>query len=180
MQIIRLTGAILVIFATSYAGFECSGRIQKRINQLYGLKSIFTELYSDVEYGACTLSESFGKMAEHQEKLYEVFLKDLSQSMKFDSENGRYQEQSFSCLFSEAVDQKLSQSALSKEDKQGLIQFGKQLGSNQKQGQLRLIQIYLQKLDLKIQELEKTKSEKQKIIRILGISGGMLLVILLL
>lgn len=177
---IRLAGAILVIFATSYAGFECGGRIQKRINQLYGLKSIFTELYSDVEYGACTLSESFRKIAEHQEKLYEVFLKELSRSMKCDSEDRRYQEQSFAHLFSEAVDQKLSQSALSKEDKQGLLQFGKQLGCNQKQGQLRLIQMYLQKLELKIQELEKTKTEKQKIIRVLGISVGMLLVILLL
>ena len=74
----------------------------------------------------------------------------------------------------------LSESALTDSDRNSLIQLGKQLGNNQRNGQLRILQLYLQELEQEMKELEKTKQEKQKIGRILGVSSGVLIVILLL
>lgn len=177
---IRWIGAIFVVFATSYAGYEYSQNLQKRIQQLNGLKKIFTDLYSDVEYGACTLLESFSRIGERQENLYRDFLQRVCSGMKKDEDPKEKNGIPFHLIFSEAIMTQLSESALTDSDRNSLIQLGKQLGNNQRNGQLRILQLYLQELEQEMKELEKTKQEKQKIGRILGVSSGVLIVILLL
>lgn len=171
---IRWIGALCVVFATSYAGIEYSKNLQRRIHQLTELKKIFTDLYSDVEYGACTLAESFERIAGKQDILFQDFLNRICCGMK--DGNGM----PFHLIFSEAIDHALSESALRDSDKVHLIQLGRQLGSTQRNGQLRILQLYFQELEQLIKELEEAKLEKQKLSRILGVSSGVLIVILLL
>ncbi len=167
-----------MVAATSYAGFAYSQNLQQRIWQLNNLKKIFTAVYSDVEYGACTLVESFERISNKQEVLFQDFLKRICCGMKKDSTSNLCMP--FYIIFSEAIDSQLKESALHDSDKEDLIQLGKQLGNEQRKGQMRIIQMYLQDLDVKVAELEKSRQEKQKLSRILGISSGVLIVILLL
>lgn len=170
----RWIGALCVVFATSYVGIEYSKNIQRRIRQLSELKKIFLDLYSDVEYGSCTLLESFQRIAKKQEPLYQNLLTDICAGME--KGNGM----PFGIIFSDSIERILAESALRDSDKKGLMQLGRQLGNTQRNGQLRILQIYLQELESLIEELEKTKQEKQKLSRILGVSSGVLIVILLL
>lgn len=176
----RLLGAILVILSTSYIGYEYSKNIQKRIQQLESLRRIVTDLFSDVEYGACTLFESFSRIGAKQDILFQGFLEKVCSGMQ--NTNG-YTDGSgmpFSVIFAEAITSELCNSALTKEDKNSLEQLGKQLGNNQKKGQLRILHLYLQELEGKLVELEKTKKEKQKMGQMFGVTSGILIVILLL
>ena len=86
----------------------------------------------------------------------------------------------FGSIFADAVEEKLKDSDLKKEDKEELMDMGKQLGNQPRQGQLRILQLYLHDLERKIQELECDRQGRQKIGKILGIASGVLIVILLL
>lgn len=177
---IRWVGAGLVVLATSLAGYEYGRNLQKRISQLKELKKIVTDLYSDIEYGACSLSESFARISEQQSELYRAFLLKICAGMKKEEPMESRYGMPFSMIFTQAVTEMLSGSALTESDKKGLLRFGSQLGNNQKKGQLRILQLYLQELDYQIEELQKTRVEKQKTGQMLGISVGVLVVILLL
>lgn len=174
----RLIGAIFVIAATSWAGVEYGRNLQYRIRLLSGIKKIFTEVYSDVEYGACTLKESFERIAVKQETVLERFLIKICAGMG-GNEAGQG-NMPLHLILSEAVNSELSESSLLPADKEQLIRLGEQLGNNQRKGQLRILELYLHDLDGKIAELQKEQKDKQKISRILGISSGVLIVILLL
>ena len=171
---IRLIGAVLVILGTSCAGFRYSFSIAGRISQMKGLQNIFTDIYSDVEYGACTLAESFARIARRQDMMLQEFLIYLCECME--KGNGM----AFGSIFADAVEEKLKDSDLKKEDKEELMDMGKQLGNQPRQGQLRILQLYLHNLERKIQELERDRQDRQKIGKILGIASGVLIVILLL
>jgi stage III sporulation protein AB len=171
---IRLIGAGLVILATSYTGFRYSGSVAGRIHQMREIQGIFTDLYSDVEYGACTLAESFSRIARRQNVMFQGFLICLCECM------GQVNGMDFAAIFEETVELKLKDSDLKKEDKDELIYMGKQLGNQPRQGQLRAVELYLHDLERKIQELERDKQDRQKLSRVLGIAGGVLIVILLL
>ena len=163
-----------MIAATTYTGMEYSKNLHKRIWQLNDLKKIMLNLYGDVEYGGCTLAESFERIAKKQEPPFQTFLNTLCIKMK--KEKGM----PFEMIFEGAVNETLQTSALRIKDKENLTRLGRQLGNTQRNSQLRTIQIYLEELEQLIQELEKEKQEKQKLGRILGISSGVLIVILLL
>lgn len=171
---LKLAGAILVIFSTSFYGLSYSSNIQKRIDELKTLKRIFTELYGDVEYGACSLQESFFRIGNSQDTFYKKFLHRICQNMK----NGPLH--SFSEIFEKVAEEELKISALKKEDLESLMSFAAQLGNHQRESQLRVIKIFLHDLEQKISQLEKDRISKQKLSRVLGVSSGILIVILLL
>lgn len=176
----RWVGALLIIFATSYAGYEYSKNLQNRIKQLGIMRHIMTDLYSDVEYGACSLLESFTRIGARQEILFQSFLKRVCEGMKNGNGSEGTSGMPFSLIFAEAIDAELKNSALTKEDKYSLEQLGKQLGNNQRNGQLRILQLYIEEVEWEIKELEKTKTDKQKLGQMFGVATGVLIVILLL
>lgn len=171
---IRWVGALCVIVSTTLAGIEHGRKLQRRITQLNTLKHIVIQLYGDVEYGGCTLAESFQRIAAKQEATFQLFLLNLCEKLEKEK-NSSLRE-----IFTDAVEAFLKNSALDDRDKAGLIRFGSQFGSVSKNNQLRIIQLYIQELEQVIEELEQAKTEKQKLSKVLGISSGVLIVILLL
>lgn len=171
---LKILGSVMVIVSTSYYGLSYSHNVQKRIIELNILKKIFAELYSDVEYGACSLQESFFRIGEKQNELYKCFLHQICLEIKTGSLG------SLQNMFETAIQKTLTKSALKKADLEQLKTFASQLGHHQRDSQLRVIRLYLHDLDTKISELEKEKTSKQKISRVLGFASGIFIVILLL
>lgn len=167
-------GAVFVIGATTYTGIWYGEQLQEHIRQLTKIRKILLDLYCDVEYGGCTLSESLERIAKKQDILLREWLGDLCEKMRLDK------GLPFEEIFERSVYDKLTNSALSAQDIKRMAEFGKSLGSTQRVNQLRAIQIYQKELEQRIEELESDCREKRKISRILGISSGVLIVILLL
>ena len=163
-----------MIFSTSYYGLCYSQSIQKRIQELEILKKIFAELYGDVEYGACSLQESFFRIGDKQNHIYKRFLHEICKKM------GHGCGTTVSDMFEMVIKDSLEKSSLNRNDLELLKAFASELGNHQKDSQLRMIKIYLHDLDQKISELERERISKQKLGRVLGISSGILIVILLL
>ena len=170
----KVLGAIFVLAASGLLGFQKGKEYKERISSLKILESIFTELLSDIEFGNINLSESFGRIAHTVPHPYSRFLKNLCGELKW--KRGR----TFTEIFREEVKQCLGGTFLAAEDLENLLKAGESMDGVQRDTQIHVIGDYLRELHKQRIELEETASGKQKVSQMLGVSGGVFLLILLL
>lgn len=170
----KVFGAVLVLAASGMLGFMKGREYKERICSLKVLEHIFEELLSDIRFGKINMSESFGRIANTVPFPYSRFLKNLCGELKW--KRGR----SFTEIFNEEVKLCLNNTSLEKEDLDKLLELGKAMDGVERETQIHVTEQYLRELNKQRNGLEETALEKQKVSQMLGVSGGVFLLILLL
>ena len=164
---LKITGIVLIMMSASLMGYLFSKDYIERINRLEQIqKMLISYSNNSVQEALENISEMIeGKVGEFVAKVQESFKKS---------------EMPLSVAWSLGVDNIFDKkSSLKSEDKNSLKDFGRGLGITDRQTQINNIEKYQSQIQLTIKELKAEKNEKCKLYRMLGITCGAFLGIVL-
>ena len=163
---------LILICACGTAGILKAQQYSQRVRELNEFKDMCLNLKTEISYMKDPLPVIFERIADSRENIASEMLKTCCQLMK-DNQDMQYSWYS-------AVDMAARTGAVTRDDKAVIYDLGTQLGRSNVQGQLDLLEMTEQKLDIKIREAEALKKTKGKMYAGLGFSIGTVIAILLL
>ena len=158
---LKITGIVLIMMSASLMGYLFSKDYIERINRLEQIQKMLILLKGEISYSNNSVQEALENISEMIEGKVGEFVTNVQESFK-KSEN--------------IFDKK---SSLKSEDKNSLKDFGRGLGITDRQTQINNIEKYQSQIQLTIKELKAEKNEKCKLYRMLGITCGAFLGIVL-
>lgn len=169
----KIIGVVCILLSASAIGFLAGIDLQKHLEDLLYLKQIMMMLKSEIRYGRATLEEAFLNIGKRIKEPYKTWLLILSEKLTERKENA------FEVVWTESIEQELTASKLKKEEKETLIDFGKQLGYSDKELQLGIIDLFVERLENEIQKNREGLAVKKRLCNCLGVMGGIFLAVIL-
>lgn len=174
MIIMKIIGAVLVITSSSAFGFYMSSSLKDRIEDMKELKKNILILRGDIRYGSTPLPEAIGAIAgRHEGNFAKFFTHIYEELIKLDGVR-------FFDIWKIAVEQKLKDTSLNKNDKEHLMKLGENLGYLDKDMQINIIDLYIEQLEAEILEASKVLKEKAHLYNTLGVMAGIFVTIIML
>jgi len=171
--LLKLAGGCLLIAGTSGYGLWLSGCYDRRLKLLEQLRQMVFLLKGQILYANATLQEAFDAVgARTKGSPAKLFLQVADRI-------GRQQGEAFLTIWQEAVREQMGDTELKEEDRQQLTALGEHLGFLDKEMQERNLLLYLEQLDLQIEELRAHRQERCRLYTSMGVMAGMFLAILL-
>lgn len=168
----KWVGAILIIMATSWAGVTAAKRYRERTRQVRQLKVALQTLEAEIVYGLTPLNEASKKIATMiTYPLSEFFLR-FAEKL---SEGNRIVPEAWS----DALNETIPMMSLGKSELEILKQFGSTLGQHDREHQQKQIRLTLLHLEKEEAEAKDEQVRYEKMMKSLGLLGGLLIVILL-
>lgn len=167
---LRLFGAVLIIGATSMAGFVWAERLSDRCELLKSWLRLLDILQTEIGYQTRMLPEIFLQMAQlsYDDYLGES-LRKCAGELKFGSGKG-VAEVWEQLVFSRAE-------FLTNGDLEILLGLGNYLGSTDRADQVNRIKVCMANLELNLKEAESKKKTKSNLYRYLGFACGAVVVL---
>lgn len=165
-------GALLIIITSTWAGFNLSKRYRERTIQLRQLKVALQALEAEIVYGFTPLSEACKKISCMISYPLSEFFKRFSEKLS----NGN---RSVSEAWNESLQETVPHLCLNGNDVEILTQFGATLGMHDREHQQKQIRIALHHLEREETDAKDAQIPYEKMMRNLGLLGGLLIVILL-
>lgn len=167
----KIAGAVLIVAAASLIGFLYSQELQKRIENLYEIQRILILLEGEMKYHQAPIAEVFQGMQEHVSTEFQKLF--LQVAERLECSFGKTIRE----IWLECCDLSLGEIDLWKEDRKEFRRLGEILGYLDTGTQAAGFELYGQKINLRIQQCSKELEGKQRLIRCLGIMGGIFVVI---
>jgi stage III sporulation protein AB len=168
----KIIGALLVMVAGTGAGWIYSLLLKKRVEILSSLIQCFQWLETEVGYATVPLAEAFGRISGRVEAetglLFSGFTAELN------SEQGLTADEAWQQSLAKCQDRL----ALQREDWALLEDFGRTLGSTDREHQLNAIRQTLEKLKLQAAAAVANREKNERLYRYLGMAGSALIVLL--
>ncbi|MGG1400614.1 stage III sporulation protein SpoIIIAB [Bacillus salipaludis] len=169
---IKIIGAIFIIIATTWTGFEASRNFSERPRQLRMLRSSLQSLEAEIMYGHTPLHEAARRLSDQLTKPLSGFFESFARKLT-DSET----------TVKEAWESSLKEVWKSTALKQGefeiMKQFGETLGRHDRYSQQKHIMLTLSHLEREEADALDRQSKYEKMVKSLGFLSGLLLIILL-
>ncbi len=169
----KMIGAIVIILATTWTGFEASRHLNERPRQLRLLKSALQSLEAEIMYGHTPLHEASRRIAAQMSKplswFFDAFAKKLTNT-----------ETTVREAWEESLKEVWKLTALKQGEFEIMKQFGETLGRHDRVSQQKQIQLTLTHLEREEQDAYDRQAKYEKMVKSLGFLSGLLLVILLL
>ncbi len=169
----KITGAVMILLASSLLGFLYSREVERKLNTLYEIQRILIMLKGEITYHKAPVAEAFCEVSKHVKEPFSIFL--YNTGMELDKGFGKTIEQ----IWQEKCDTELRELSIVAEDRKTFREFGACMGYLDAKMQLSSIGLYSERLDVRIKESERGIREKQKIFKCLGIMGGVFLILLI-
>lgn len=170
---IKILGAGMVFFAVAGLGFYQAGKIRKGYEELVYLKKIIVMLRGEINYSVSLMSEIFSDMSERLRDPYAEIFKRLSREMD-ENQGGNFSE-----MWNEIVIKSLRGSILCDKDSDKLKELGENLGFLDKDMQMNYINLYLENLNLSIEENRDKAQTDEKLSKVMGILTGIFIIVFL-
>lgn len=170
---IKLLGAVLIIFSTTWIGWDFSKRLIARPKQIRDIRAALQILEAEIMYGHMPLKEAVLKLAKQiPEPIREGFVLFADY---LDEEN-----QTVTNAWRKSVEEMRKQTELEEKEAEILLQFGETLGKHDRETQQNQIQLTLKHLEREeLLALDK-QNKYDKMVKSLGFFSGLLITILLL
>lgn len=164
----RFLGSVFIILSCSGLGFEKANELNRHVKQLEELKKIFTMLQSELRYHKISFSELFDIVSQKTDGIFRKWMQTLSENLSGHG-NGTFQD-----IWIQSIEESFQYSGLKKEEIEELKCLGTSLGY------LESIGLYLEQLEIMIQNARNETIHLKKLYQSIGILGGIFLVIILL
>lgn len=169
---IKLIGAIFIIVATTWTGFEAARNFSERPRQLRALRSALQSLEAEIMYGHTPLHEASRRLAEQLTKPLSTFFDSFAKKLT-DTET----------TVKEAWETSLKEvwrfTAMKKGEFEIMKQFGETLGRHDRFSQQKHIMLTLAHLEREEADASQAQAKYEKMVKSLGFLSGLLLIILL-
>ena len=166
---LKIAGAVLVIFFCSALGYSKSIHMTRRLQQLREIEKMVFLILGEITYRREALPEALGTVAYRLPEPLAGFLKEVSEAA------GQYQGACFQEIFREKAKTYLSGTALCPKDLEEFLQLGAYLGYLDITMQKNTITLYLEQLKREMENLQREMPAKQKLYRSMGALGGIFL-----
>jgi stage III sporulation protein AB len=169
---IKLIGAVLIVAATTWIGFQFAKKVSERPRQLRLLKTALQSLEAEIMYGHTPLSEAAERLAKQIPKplswLFQSFRSRLQEGDKTVRE-----------AWNESLNDIWKLTALKQTEQEILQQFGETLGQHDRDSQQKHIRLCITHLEREEGEAKDAQMRYEKMMKSLGFLTGLLIVILL-
>lgn len=168
----KLIGAILILLATTWVGFEFAKKLSERPRQLRHLKSALQTLEAEIMYGMTPLSEACLQLSKQLPKpisyLFERFSFYLNK-----------QEDSVDRAWEESLSDTWNFTALCESEYEIMRQFGTTLGQHDRTNQQKYIRLTIAHLEREEGDAREKQNRYEKMIKSLGFLTGLLIILLM-
>ncbi|RAK22340.1 stage III sporulation protein AB [Anoxybacillus vitaminiphilus] len=168
----KLIGALFILLATTWTGFEAARFLSERPRQLRQLKAALQSLEAEIMYGHTPLSEASLHLAKQLSRplswLFELFSKKLLD-----------RETSVKQAWDESLEEVWKYTSLKNGELEVMKQFGETLGQYDRTAQQKQIRLALVHLEREEHDALEKKARYEKMVKSLGFLAGLLLIILL-
>lgn len=169
---IKMIGAILIIFATTWTGFEAAKQLTERPRQLRVLKTALQSLEAEIMYGHTPLHEAARRLAAQLpsplDEFFSLFASKLTET-----------ETIVRDAWEESLKAVWGKTALKKNEFEIMKQFGETLGRHDRISQQKQILLTLTHLEREESEAREKQLKYEKMVKSIGFLSGLLLTILL-
>ncbi|RDY70762.1 stage III sporulation protein AB [Halobacillus trueperi] len=164
-------GAVIVLTVTTWAGFDMASRFKKRPGHIRQWKNALQMIEAEMVYGQSSLLEVCENLSTHLPKPINQFFEGIL------NENGVWDD--FYSLWSKELKKHWSLNAMSKNEFEILVQFGRTLGQHDLEQQQKQIQLTIHHLDRELHDALEVGDQYQKMAKGMGILSGLLVIILI-
>ncbi len=169
----RLIGGLMVITATTGAGILYGMELQEYLEKLLYIRHVVYMIQGEMEYSGAPVAEVFGRVAGKVKEPYRRWLRAMEKQVEGREEEGLLK------IWMRAVDRYLGGLKLKPAHSIQLKELGCYLGQLDLASESRNIQLYLERLELEIEQVRENMAAKKRIGNCLGIMGGIFLVVVL-
>lgn len=168
----KIIGAIFILIATTWVGFELARRLSERPRQLRHLKVALQSLESEIMYGLTPLAEASEHISRQLPKPLSYFFNCFSERLK----KG---ESSVHKAWDESLKETWHLTALCQGELEVMHQFGATLGQHDREHQQKQIRLTLNHLEREEGDAIESQNKYEKMLKSLGFLTGLLIVILM-
>lgn len=169
---VKLIGAIFIILATTWTGFEAAKHLSERPRQLRQLRSALQSLEAEIMYGHTPLHEAARRLAAQLSKplssFFDGFAKKLTDT-----------ETTVKDAWEDSLKEVWKQTAFKQGEFEIMKQFGETLGRHDRFSQQKHIMLTLSHLEREEADAIDKQVKYEKMVKSLGFFSGLLLIILL-
>lgn len=169
----KLVGCILIVTGTSGYGIWLAARYGERLETLEQLRQMIFLLKGQILYANAPLEEAFETVGRRTEGAAAALFSKVAERIR------EQEGEPFIQIWKEEIAGLGPGPALTGKDRQTLSGMGEHLGFMDRDMQERNLLLYLEQLDLEIQNLREHKQERSRLYTSLGVMGGLFLAILL-
>ena len=172
-NMIKIIGCIVILCASTMAGFIYSERLKYRVFQLNEMERAIYQLQNEITYVHALLPDAFKSIASKSKDPINEFFNKTSELLCENEYENVYQ-----AMYS-AVELTRSKLYLNSEDINVILDLSKTLGESDIQGQNSMFTLTIANLKKQIKVAEEFMNKNIKMYRYLGFSFGAMLVIAL-
>lgn len=169
----KLIGSLLLVSVTTGLGFIKAENLKDRVKLLEELKRMTMLLQGELRFHRSVLMEIFENVSERLNEPLSGFLKEVSENMDFEK-RGNFED-----IWSSASENFIKKHPFSKEDRQVFILLGNSLGYLDITMQMECLNHALLQIEEHITQAKEQLQMKGKLYQTMGVSIGMLLVLLI-
>lgn len=172
-MLIKIVGALLILGATSLGGIIAADKIRNQYEQMQYLQKIIYRLRSEILYARSYLGEAFRQIGLSSEEPYKGWLFALSEQME------RRNGSTFTNIWEGKTREYLADSGLPNRTLDHLIRLGGQLGIADVGMQVKILDLYLEEMELAMEEVHEGMKTKIRLYHCLGVMSGIFVTVLL-
>ncbi len=166
-------GALLVMIATTWIGFEWSSKFSNRPKQIRQLKNALQILEGEILYSQLPLQEAFFVISKQIPQPIKYFFQTLAEQMEKN-------QAAFPLIWEKEVSKLIRHSYLGKNEGEILYQFGRSIGQHDFSQQQKHIFLTMSHLDRELQESRDEQLKFANMAKSLGLLLGIFIVLVLL
>jgi len=170
---IKIIGCMVILCASTMAGFIYSERLKYRVFQLNEIERAIYQLQNEITYVHALLPDAFESIASKSKEPINQLFDKTSELLSNNEYENVYEAMNNAVIF---IKSKLH---LTSDDINVLLDLSKTLGESDIQGQSSMFTLTMANLKKQIKTSEEFMSKNTKMYRYMGFSFGAVLVILL-
>ncbi|WP_078413727.1 stage III sporulation protein SpoIIIAB [Priestia abyssalis] len=168
----KLFGAIFILAASTWAGFEMAKQLSDRPRQLRQLKTALQSLEAEIMYSHRPLREIALLLAAQLPKPLSLLFERFASRLESEEAGVKY-------AWENSLEEVWSHTSLRQGEMEVLKQFGETLGQHDRYSQQKHILLALSHLEREEKDAVERQAQYEKMVKSLGFLTGLLLVILL-
>lgn len=170
---LKVVGALLILFASGIFGLQLKQRLAEHLRQLMGFKEILLMLSGEMTYARAPLEEAFAHIAGRGKEPFGRLLSEVSQRMEQEQDKTLYD------IWQSAARNQKKTFFFSEEEFRILLGVGENFGYLDIEMQLNHISISIQQVENKIVQAQSELAAKQKMYQYLSVMCGLFLILIL-
>ncbi|MBY8913008.1 stage III sporulation protein SpoAB [Bacillus sp. YC2] len=169
---LKLLGAIFILTATTWTGFEIAKIYVERPRQIRQLRAALQSLEAEIMYGHTPLHIASGQIAKQLSRPVSLLFQFFSERLEKGSDSAK-------TAWEQSLKKTWHSMAMKKSEYDVLKQFGETLGLHDRVSQQKHIKLALTHLEAAEADAGRAQAKNEKMVKSLGFLAGLLLILLL-